>query len=68
MTKKNEFKSLDRPTSLANLAYIRDGKTTYTGAEVIYLASMLAASGTSRTPENERALARMLDDPNERTE
>lgn len=64
MTKNDDFKTLDRPTSLANLAYIRDGKTIYTGAEVIYLATLLRASGGKRDEKKERRLAALMNDPN----
>ena len=64
MTKNDDFKTLDRPTSLANLAYIRDGKTIYTGSEVMYLAVMLHASGGKRDEKKERRLAALMNDPN----
>ena len=64
MTKNDDFKTLDRPTSLANLAYIRDGKITHVGAEVIYLACVVACSSASRTESNEREISRMFGDIN----
>lgn len=58
-----DFVSMDCPTSLASLAFIRDGDKFYTN-EAVYLACMLHASGTKRTAEAEREVAVLLDDHN----
>jgi hypothetical protein len=54
---------MDHPTSLASLAFIRDGDKFYTN-EAVYLACMLHAKGQSRTPEAETEVAKLLDDHN----
>lgn len=59
----SKFVSMDHPTSLASLAFIRDKDKFYTN-EAVYLACMLHASGPARTIESEREVAILLDDHN----
>lgn len=58
-----KFVSMDHPTSLASLAFIRDRDKFYTN-EAVYLACMLHTKGKSRTPEAETEVAKLLDDHN----
>ena len=47
-------------------AFLRDKEGNIYTDEALYLALLLHCSGTARTTDNEKAVGRLLDDPNQK--
>ena len=58
-------KYVDTFYRVANRAYLYNGSIEYTG-DTLMLALLLACKGGARNVEAERAIGRLLDDPNQK--